>query len=97
MYSGFEGFSGGEGLASWLRARGVTAVDVVGIATDHCVRASALDAVHAGLDVFVFEDLVVGVDPGRSAAALDEIRTAGGHTGPSDIDQGLRSPRGVTL
>ena len=38
----------GEGLADWLRARGVTEVEVVGIATDHCVRATALDAVAGG-------------------------------------------------
>ena len=44
-YSGFEARSEGTPLAEWLRSRGVDAVDVVGIATDHCVRATALDAV----------------------------------------------------
>jgi nicotinamidase/pyrazinamidase len=44
-YSGFEGAApDGRALAEWLRARGVGTVDVVGIATDHCVRATALDA-----------------------------------------------------
>ena len=47
-YSGFEGAADGVPLADWLRARGVDAVDVVGIATDHCVRATALDAVGNG-------------------------------------------------
>src|SRR3712207_3206616 len=47
-YSGFEARSEGTPLADWLRARGVESVDVVGIATDHCVRATALDAVSNG-------------------------------------------------
>ena len=48
-YSGFEGSEpGGGALADWLAAHGVTDVDVVGIATDHCVRATALDAAAAG-------------------------------------------------
>src|SRR4051812_21292766 len=48
-YSGFEGHTAdGTGLAAWLRERGVDAVDVVGIATDHCVRATALDAAREG-------------------------------------------------
>ncbi|PWS49895.1 nicotinamidase [Streptomyces sp. FT05W] len=48
-YSGFEGVDeNGTGLAQWLRDRSVTAVDVVGIATDHCVRATALDAAREG-------------------------------------------------
>src|SRR4029453_19224033 len=60
-YSGLEGFSGSEGLASWLRARGVTDVDVVGIATDHCVRATALDAAREGFATTVLLDLTAGV------------------------------------
>ena len=48
-YSGFEGHAGGIGLAAWLRMRDVSEVDVVGIATDHCVRATALDAAARGL------------------------------------------------
>ncbi len=47
-YSGFEGHAGGIGLAAWLAMRDVNEVDVVGIATDHCVRATALDAAAAG-------------------------------------------------
>ena len=43
-YSGFEGRAGDLDLATWLRDRHVDAVDVVGIATDYCVRATALDA-----------------------------------------------------
>ena len=66
-----------------LAEHGVTEVDVVGIATDHCVRASALDALRAGLRVRVLDDLVAGVAPGPSAAALDEVRAAGGAVAPS--------------
>jgi nicotinamidase/pyrazinamidase len=77
-YSGFEGAEpGGAGLAEWLRARGVTEVDVVGIATDHCVRATALDAVRAGFAATVLLDLTAGVAPETTAAALDELRAAG--------------------
>jgi nicotinamidase/pyrazinamidase len=81
-YSGFEGRTEdgdapGIGLADWLRERGIQAVDVVGIATDHCVRATALDAVEAGFATRVLLDLTVGVAPGTSAAALAELRAAG--------------------
>lgn len=78
-YSLFEGTTDdGRPVAEVLAERGVTDVDVVGIATDHCVRASALDALRAGLAVRVLDDLVAGVAPGPSAAALDEVRAAGG-------------------
>jgi nicotinamidase/pyrazinamidase len=60
-YSGFEGVADGVGLADWLRERGVTEVDVVGIATDHCVRATALDAAKAGFATTVLLDLTAGV------------------------------------
>jgi nicotinamidase/pyrazinamidase len=76
-YSGFEGHSGGEGLAQWLRERGVTDVDVVGIATDHCVRATALDAVAAGFATTVLLDLTAGVARPTTDAALVQLREAG--------------------
>jgi len=76
-YSGFEGHNDeGEGLADWLRSRDVTSVDVVGIATDHCVRATALDAVGAGFATTVLLDLTAGVAPGTTEAALEEFKTA---------------------
>jgi len=53
-------------------------VDVVGIATDYCVRASALDAIASGRHVRVIDDLVAGVASDSSAAALREIAEAGG-------------------
>ncbi len=77
-YSGFEGADDtGTGLAEWLRDRGVEEVDVVGIATDHCVRATALDAVRAGLRTRVLLDLTAGVAAATTTAALDEMRSAG--------------------
>ena len=76
-YSGFEGHTAhGEGLAEWLRSRGVTEVEVVGIATDHCVRATALDAVAAGFATTVLLELTAGVAEATTEAALQEFRTA---------------------
>ena len=77
-YSAFEGRTGDDrSLAEVLQERGITDLDVAGIATDHCVRASALDALDAGVRVRVLADLVAGVAPQPSAAALDELRAAG--------------------
>ena len=77
-YSGFEGFSAkGTSLTEWLRARGVTQVDVAGIATDYCVRATALDALREGFSVRVLDDLIAGVAPDTSTAAIEEMRAAG--------------------
>ncbi|MCX4726325.1 isochorismatase family protein [Streptomyces sp. NBC_01020] len=77
-YSGFEGADeNGVPLADWLRAREVEAVDVVGIATDHCVRATALDAVRAGFGTHVLLDLTAGVAEATTDRALEEMRAAG--------------------
>ncbi|MEE4490370.1 isochorismatase family protein [Streptomyces sp. BE230] len=77
-YSGFEGQDeNGAGLAEWLRDRGVTEVDVVGIATDHCVRATALDAVREGFATHVLLDLTAGVAEATTDRALAELRAAG--------------------
>ena len=77
-YSGFEGTApGGESLATWLRDRGVTTVDVVGIATDYCVRATAADAVIAGFATRVLVGLTAGVATATTQAALAELRRAG--------------------
>ncbi|WP_343995600.1 isochorismatase family protein, partial [Nocardioides dubius] len=70
-YSGFEGATtDGKRLADWLRENGVTHVDVCGIATDYCVRATALDARAAGFEVNLLTQLCAGVAPESSAAAL---------------------------
>ena len=77
-YSGFEGRDeNGEDLAAWLRAREVTEVDVVGIATDHCVRATALDAAREGFTTRVLLDLTAGVTADSTAHALEGLRAAG--------------------
>lgn len=85
-YSGFEGHlegtpadgsAAGSGLADWLRARGVDAVDVCGIATDFCVRATALDAVAAEFDVRVLTDLCAPVTPGGGAVAFNQMAYVG--------------------
>jgi nicotinamidase/pyrazinamidase len=79
-YSGFEGHGPAEKtLADWLRERGVDRVDVVGIATDHCVRATALDAKAAGFETTVLLDLTAGVAQSSVDRALDELRAAGVH------------------
>ena len=76
-YSGFEGSADGVGLAQWLQARGVDEVDVVGIATDYCVKATALDAAAASFTTRVLVDLTAGVSADSSAAALEQMREAG--------------------
>ncbi|MCZ0988963.1 isochorismatase family protein [Streptomyces diastatochromogenes] len=77
-YSGFEGADeNGVALADWLRAREIVEVDVVGIATDHCVRATALDAVKEGFRTHVLLDLTAGVREETTTAALQELREAG--------------------
>ena len=76
-YSGFEGSAEGVPLAEWLHRHDVDAVDVVGIATDHCVRATALDAVGNGFATRVLLHLTAGVSPETVDAALDQLRTAG--------------------
>jgi regulation of enolase protein 1 (concanavalin A-like superfamily)/nicotinamidase-related amidase len=76
-YSGFEGRSAGVSLADWLVDRSVTAVDICGLTTDYCVRATALDAVADGFAVTVLLDLTAAVAPQRVEEVLDEFAAAG--------------------
>jgi nicotinamidase/pyrazinamidase len=76
-YSGFQGSCEGVSLLDWLRAHDVDTVDVVGIATDHCVRATALDAAIFGFTTTVRLDLTAGVARLTVDAALAELTTAG--------------------
>lgn len=77
-YSAFEGVTDdGATLADVLRTAGVTEVDVTGIATDYCVRATALDARKAGFAVRLLDGLHAGVAPESSVAAVEEMRSAG--------------------
>jgi nicotinamidase/pyrazinamidase len=81
-----EGYSAFDatGLAETLRARDVDDVTVVGLATDYCVKNTALDAVRRGFEVTVDPDGIRGVElePGDSERALDELRAAGARVGP---------------
>ena len=77
-YSGFEGRTvESVGLADWLRAHEVTAVDVCGIATDYCVRATALDAAQSGFATRLLVELCAGVAPESTGAAVAEMQAAG--------------------
>jgi nicotinamidase/pyrazinamidase len=77
-YSGFEGRTGdGSTLGQWLTGHEITDVDVCGIATDYCVRATALDAVRAGFDTRLLTRLCAGVAPESTARAVGELRRAG--------------------
>jgi nicotinamidase/pyrazinamidase len=77
-YSGFEGADpAGTPLAAWLRERGVTDVDIAGLATDYCVRATVSDAMREGLRTRVLTGLIAGVARETSAKALEDIRAAG--------------------
>jgi nicotinamidase/pyrazinamidase len=77
-YSGFEGRTeDGETLRQWLSDRAVTEVDVSGLATDYCVRATAADAAAAGFATTVLLDLTAGVAAPTTAAALEALRSGG--------------------
>lgn len=86
-YSGFEARQlvphaaiedeSGPLLEQWLRERGITAVDIVGIATDHCVKATALDAVAAGFRTTVHAELTAAVSPHNLPTVFEQLRTAG--------------------
>ncbi|GAA3688666.1 isochorismatase family protein [Gordonia hankookensis] len=77
-YSGFEGSADdGTSLADWLRDHGITHVDIVGIATDHCVRATALDAVKEGFETRVLLNFTAAVAAATASKALSEMSSAG--------------------
>ena len=76
-YSGFEGTDDGRALNEVLAAAGITDVDVVGIAFDHCVRATAIDAAANGYTTTVLEDLSASVAPETEADARTQLAFAG--------------------
>ncbi len=77
-YSIFDGITdSGEKLQELIQRLGIAEVDVVGIATDYCVRASALDANNSGLQVRVITSLTAGVSAASTEAAIDELVDAG--------------------
>lgn len=85
-YSGFEGRlsadeddvadESGELLGDWLRGQDIAAVDIVGIATDYCVRATALDAKSQGFATTVIAPLTAAVHPANAPEVLQELRDA---------------------
>jgi nicotinamidase/pyrazinamidase len=80
-YSGFEGRTDdGSGLAAWLRAHDIDSVDVCGIATDYCVRATALDAAREGFSPTVLSHLTAAVAPDRVEDTYAAWRAAGVRT-----------------
>jgi len=77
-YSGFEGVNAdGTSLDDWLRASDVSDVHVVGIATDHCVRATAIDAAQVGFRTSVLLNLTAGVAPETVKTAVAAMTDAG--------------------
>ncbi|MBN9201666.1 MAG: nicotinamidase [Microbacterium sp. SCN 70-18] len=85
-YSLFEGTTDdGERVSELIERHGILDVDVVGLATDHCVRASALDALAHGRRVRILSDLVAGVGAASSSAALAELQRAGAEVAESTL------------
>ena len=76
-YSGFEGVSDGASLTDWLRAHDVDTVEIIGLTTDYCVRATALDAVAGGFATTVRLDLTAGVAQSTVDSTLTHLRDAG--------------------
>ena len=94
-YSGFEGCDEAQrSLAEILVRERIAAVDVVGLATDHCVKATAMDARAWGLTVRVLTPMVAGVAVESTERALDEMRVAGIEITDATPDDGHPPPRG---
>jgi nicotinamidase/pyrazinamidase len=82
---GYSGFEKSE-LANLLRERGVDKVFVTGLATDYCVRASAIDACREGFDTTVVEDAIraVNVNPDDGERAIEDMKQAGANVATSE-------------
>ncbi len=78
-YSGFEGRADSDqtSLHDWLKVRSIVEVEIAGLATDHCVRATALDAISAGFTTMVLLDHCAGVAVDTTATALTTMSSAG--------------------
>jgi len=84
----------GSSLTEILERREIDAVDVVGLATDYCVKATAMDARALGLSVRVLAPLVAGVRPDSTDQALSDMRGAGIEISEEPYDEGRRRSRG---
>jgi len=88
-YSIFEGTDdSGDSIAEVLARHGITDIDIAGLATDYCVRASALDAIEHGRHVRVLRDLIAGVASETSEAAIAEL----GHAGAAIVESAELPP-----
>jgi nicotinamidase/pyrazinamidase len=87
-YSAFDGADeAGTPLAAWLRERGVDELDVVGIATDYCVRATTISAAQQGFRTRVLLGLTAGVDPTTTAESIDAMRAAGAQVTGTPVER----------
>ena len=87
-YSAFEGADdAGTPLAAWLRERGVDELDVAGIATDYCVRATTISAAGEGFATRVLLGLTAGVDPTTTAESIDAMRAAGAQVTGTPVER----------
>jgi nicotinamidase/pyrazinamidase len=87
-YSAFDGRDeAGTPLAAWLRERGVDELDVVGIATDYCVRATTISAAQAGFRTQVLLGLTAGVDPTTTAESIAAMRAAGAQVTGTPVER----------
>jgi nicotinamidase/pyrazinamidase len=87
-YSAFDGRDeAGTPLAAWLRERGVDELDVVGIATDYCVRATTISAAQEGFRTQVLLGLTAGVDPTTTAESIDAMRAAGAQVTGTPVER----------
>ena len=87
-YSAFDGRDeAGTPLAAWLRERGVDELDVAGIATDYCVRATTISAAQEGFRTRVLLGLTAGVDPTTTAESIDAMRAAGAQVTGTPVER----------
>jgi nicotinamidase/pyrazinamidase len=87
-YSAFDGADeAGRPLAAWLRERGVDELDVVGIATDYCVRATTISAAQEGFRTRVLLGMTAGVDPTTTAESIDAMRAAGAQVTGTPVER----------
>ena len=87
-YSAFDGRDEtGTPLAAWLRERGVDELDVVGIATDYCVRATAVSAAQEGFRTRVLLSMTAGVDPTTTAESIEAMKAAGAQATGAPVER----------
>ena len=87
-YSAFDGADeDGIPLGAWLRERGVDELDVAGIATDYCVRATAISAAGEGFRTRVLLSLTAGVDPTTTGESIEAMRAAGAGTTGTPVER----------